>query len=99
MKDRWQEIQNDIGIFTDKTFGQSTLLSKMTHLQDEIEEILASPDDKMEWADCLILFLDAARRTGMDMDVLYNAVQDKMEINKNRKWGEPDENGVVRHVS
>lgn len=96
--DRWQQAQNDIGVFTDKTFGQSTFLSKMTHLKEEIQELLDAPEDESEWADCLILFLDAARCTNMDMDRLYNAVQSKMVINKARKWGAPNEDGIVHHI-
>lgn len=98
MTDRWQQMQNDIGVFTDKTFGESTPQSKAHHLAEEAMEAAADPSDILEWADCTILLLDAVRKAGFTTDDLYAAVQRKMEINKSRKWGDKDENGVVRHV-
>ncbi len=29
---------------------------------------------------------------------ICKAIQEKFEINKARKWGEPDANGVVNHI-
>lgn len=98
MADRWQQLQDDIGVFTDKTFGESTPQSKAHHLAEEAMEAAADPSDIIEWADCTILLLDAVRKAGFTTDDLYAAVQRKMEINKSRKWGDKDENGVVRHV-
>lgn len=98
MTDRWQQMQDDIGVFTDKTFGESTPQSKAHHLAEEAMEAAADPSDIIEWADCTILLLDAVRKAGFTTDDLYAAVQRKMEINKSRKWGDKDENGVVRHV-
>lgn len=98
MTDRWQQMQNDIGVFTDKTFGESTPQSKAHHLAEEAMEAAADPSDIIEWADCTILLLDAVRKAGFTTDDLYAAVARKMEINKSRKWGDKDENGVVRHV-
>jgi hypothetical protein len=98
MTDRWQQMQDDIGVFTDKTFGDSTPQSKAHHLAEEAMEAAADPSDIIEWADCTILLLDAVRKAGFTTDDLYAAVQRKMEINKSRKWGDKDENGVVRHV-
>lgn len=98
MRDRWQQMQDDIGVFTDKTFGESTPQSKAHHLAEEAMEAAADPSDIIEWADCTILLLDAVRKAGFTTDDLFAAVQRKMEINKSRKWGEKDENGVVRHV-
>lgn len=98
MTDRWQQMQNDIGVFTDKTFGESTPQSKAHHLAEEAMEAAADPSDIIEWADCTILLLDAVRKAGFTTDDLYAAVQRKMEINKSRKWGDKDENGVVRHI-
>lgn len=97
-KCRWQEMQDDIGAFTDKTFGHSTVASKMAHLKEECDEVTADPQDLHEWADCLILLLDAARRAGHNIDDLHKAVSEKMDINKKRNWGTADQDGVVRHV-
>lgn len=98
MADRWQQMQDDIGVFTDKTFGDSTPQSKAHHLAEEAMEAASDPSDILEWADCTILLLDAVRKAGFTTEDLYAAMQRKMEINKSRKWGEKDDNGVVRHV-
>jgi len=97
-QDHWQKMQDDIGAFTEKTFGKGTVKGKITHLAEELEEVLAAPDDRHEWADCMILLLGAARCAGLDMNDLYQAMQEKMDINRKRKWGPPDEDGIVRHV-
>lgn len=96
--DRWQKLQDDIGVFSDKTFGVSTARAKAMHLREEAKEAADDPSDVIEWADCMILLLDAARVAGFKTEDIYQAVLRKMEINKSRSWGEPDENGVVRHV-
>lgn len=98
MSDRWQQLQDDIGVFTDKTFGASTPQAKAHHLAEEAMEAAADPSDILEWADCTILLLDAVRKAGFTTEDLHAAVLRKMEINKARKWGEKDANGVVRHV-
>ena len=96
--DRWQQLQDDIGVFTDKTFGQSTPRAKALHLSEEALEAAADPQDIIEWADCTILLLDGIRKAGYTTEDLFQAVLRKMEINRNRKWGPVDENGVSRHV-
>lgn len=98
MRDKWQKLQDDIGLFTDKTFPDSTARSKALHLSEEAREAAADPTDQLEWADCMILLLDAARKAGYSTDDIYNAVLRKMEINKNRIWGKQDSDGVVRHI-
>lgn len=52
-----------------------------------------------EFADCLMLLLDAARCLGFNATVLLSYCRGKLEINKKREWGKPDENGVVRHIN
>ena len=96
--DKWQDLQNDIAAFTDSVFGASNPVSKLKHLREEVDELIEEPNHTHEWADCMILLIDAAKKAGHDMDDLYRFVNEKMAINKTRKWGEPDEDGVVRHV-
>ena len=52
----------------------------------------------IEFADCFILLLDAARKEGLFAKDILKAIVNKMEINKARKWGKPDENGVMEHI-
>jgi len=96
--DRWQQLQDEIGIFTEKTFPNATAKSKALHLAEEAHEAAADPADVLEWADCMILLLDGARKAGFSTNDIHRAVLKKMEINKQRAWNAADKDGVVRHV-
>lgn len=94
---RWQALQDDIALFTEKAFPASTARSKALHLAEEAREAAEEPADAREWADCLILLLDGARKAGFSAQDLHEAARRKMEIIRGREWGEPDGDGVVRH--
>ncbi len=66
----------------------------MAHLRREVDE-LAADHSPEEAADCFILLLGHAHENGYD---LLAAAKRKMAINYERKWGEPDEEGVVEHI-
>ncbi len=51
-----------------------------------------------EFADCFLLLFGAAAAYGMSYEDICNCIDLKMEINKKRKWGKPDANGVVNHI-
>lgn len=48
-----------------------------------------------ELADCFILLLDMAHVINTD---ILDEARKKLEINRQRTWGEPDEHGVIEHV-
>lgn len=52
----------------------------------------------LEYADCFMLLLDSATHLGLSANDLIAYSRIKLEINKARKWGVPDENGVVEHI-
>jgi len=52
----------------------------------------------MESVDCFTLLLDVLAHEQFDVNELVEASYFKLEINKKRKWGKPDENGVVEHI-
>lgn len=87
------------------TFPQATTLSKLNHLEEEIEELHVdlvekAPESNIrsEFADCFILLFGAAASHGMSYSDICTAIKDKMAINITRKWGKPDANGVVNHI-
>jgi NTP pyrophosphatase (non-canonical NTP hydrolase) len=87
-----------------KTFPNTIPESAAQHLIEEAEELLLeikypTSNLKFELADCFILLMGIASLSGMDYDDISNAILEKMSINKKRKWGTPDENGVVKHIS
>lgn len=51
-----------------------------------------------EFADCLLLLLDASRRAGMSPEDLVRAATLKMVINRERVWPTPESNKPVEHV-
>lgn len=67
-------------------------------LRDGNKRDEAMKDCLYEFADCFMLLLDSARSFGLDSKTLIEFTHLKLEINKNRKWGKPDENGVVEHI-
>ena len=91
---RWQK-----NVFKDKinTFGL------LTHLVDEAYETQSAvkhndPDKRLEFADCFILLMGAAKADGMSYEDICQAIKEKLEINKKRVWNEPDSNGVINHI-
>lgn len=105
-----QKLINEIGLWSELTFSHQNSISKLHHLQKEVAELInaigqapSEPDKKneevhLEFADCFILLLDAARKQGFTAQNILDAIVDKMDINKSKKWGKPDENGVMEHI-
>jgi NTP pyrophosphatase (non-canonical NTP hydrolase) len=87
-----------------KTFGESTAHSKACHLREEVEELIEALEQgyeeriKEEFADCFFLLYGAAKAHGMTYEEIGRAIEEKLKINKTRKWDKPDPNGVVKHV-
>ena len=95
---------NEIAAWQKETFGQATPLSKIAHLAKELSElsydlINNKPERRLEYADCFFLLFGSAAADGMTYQDICQAIQEKFEINKARKWGNPDENGIVEHIS
>lgn len=71
----------------------------LKHMRKEIEEVLANPTDLQEYADLLLLLLDASRRAGIGPYSLIRAGQAKLKINKERTWPKPTGmSDAVEHV-
>lgn len=106
------ELQfNEISKWQKETFGQATPFSKLAHLAQEMVELkdaMVNEKEKptaanfnnvrMEYADCFILLFGSAASYGFSFENITDLIQEKFDINKNRKWGNPDENGVVNHI-
>lgn len=98
-----KELFEKITKWQDETFGESTSLSKLSHLEQEIKELKAdikvlNIDFRLEFADCFFLLFGAAHKEGLSFEDICNALNEKLEINKKRSWGKPDEDGVVNHI-
>jgi len=78
------------------------LLEEAQELINAIEAYKKNPtnrklfdDVRYELADIVGFAYDIAGDFGIN---LTTAILEKMEINKKRKWHEPDENGMIRHI-
>lgn len=80
------DLAADHSAWSQATFGPGGPLGSLKHLELEAREAQESPGDITEYADCLLLLLDAARRAGFGPLALIMAARDKMKINKQRKW-------------
>lgn len=79
-----------------KLFGERTPLSPLTHLREEIQEVIDNPSDIMEYADCTTLIFDALRLAGFTLEDLEKAMAAKLQINKRREWIQVGE-GETKH--
>jgi len=50
-----------------------------------------------EFADCLFLIFDAARRAGFTFEQLRIAVNEKLKVNRARRWGPKSADGITEH--
>ena len=94
-------LQKAIHEWQMETFKSSDEESKFNHLAEEMvelkEAIISGTNEEleMEIADCFLLLTGIASLR--DIDIIA-AARKKLEINKQRDWGEPDELGIVRHI-
>jgi NTP pyrophosphatase (non-canonical NTP hydrolase) len=107
-----KEMFNEITAWQDLVFTKATSMSAANHLHEEVKELLCElnyghtgflSDEqkekiKAEYADCFLLLFGSAHRFGMSYEDICKAINDKMEINKKRKWGNVNEQGYVKHV-
>jgi len=84
--------------WSNNTFGEGRHPNgPLKHLAKEVEETLAMPYDRMEYADMFLLLLDAWRNAGNPIEDLITVAQDKLNINKQRTWGPLDADGISMH--
>lgn len=97
--------------FDNGEFNRKRSLPISHHLQKESIELTnaISIDQKIdcsytkiavqdELADVFMLLLDTATHYGINAEELLKITSNKLEINKKRKWGVPNKNGVVEHI-
>ena len=87
-------LQYEIGKWGEQTFGAGRPGPILAHFKKEVKELLENGEPS-EAADCLILLFQHAYSTGYD---LMDEVRKKMEINRKRRWGKPDSEGVIEHI-
>jgi len=106
-----QELMDEIGKWSSEQFKGQTAVSKLHHLKKEVPELIEAIEINektpfkdgrknilFEFADNLMLLLDAANKQNITADTLISFTVEKLAINKKREWHAPDENGVYLHV-
>jgi len=99
-----QHLVDSIVEWSTATFGdrQTTAIPVVHHLIKESNELIDALESgfefKEEFADCFMLLLESANTCGISAKELVDLTYAKLEKNKLRKWGAPDEHGVIEHV-
>jgi hypothetical protein len=100
--DPFQKFYSETNEWQKATFGDATALSKLHHLAKEVQETIEAIEKgepaEPEFADLFILTIGATGSYGLDANRLLEICEDKMAVNRERKWGKPDANGVVEHI-
>lgn len=91
----------DQALWSAETFGPGFRTGVFRHIEKEVKEAEAKPDDVSEWADLLILTFDGAMRAGHQPEDILRAYHTKMVENQRRQW--PDWRGLptdqpIEHV-
>ena len=73
-------------------------MSRLKHLEKEIQELIETPTDLEEYVDCFALLMLAMRHEGVSLSDLYEGMEGKLITNKLRKWGKVNEDGFVEHI-
>lgn len=90
-----ETLQERIAEWADRVYPTRTPEVAFAKMVGEVGEILANPEDPLEWADVAILLLDAAKLRGID---IVQASHMKMEINEKRTWKVDPRTGLMSHV-
>lgn len=95
------DLYRDHARWSQSTFGaddERGPLGPIRHLRKETDELEAAPTDPEEYADALLLLLDASRRAGIGLKELIAAARAKLEVNKARDWPKGRADQPVEHA-
>ncbi len=106
-----KEMFEEITAWQKQVFTKATAKTAVAHLFEEVKELNGALYDEdhvidfekrrkvlMEYADCFLLLFGSASLYGLSYEDICKAINDKMEINKQRKWGEVNDQGYVKHI-
>lgn len=103
-----QNLMTEISTWSSQQFptlvGTRGIIAKLAHLKEEATELqqAVDNDDKKgivdEIADCFMLLLDVANDLKISENDIIRFSHAKLVVNKDRKWGKPDNNGLIHHI-
>ena len=91
----------NIRSWSEETFGTRAVrgpIGPLKHLRKEAKEAIAEPGDIKEYADCIILIIDACWRAGFTPSQMEAAVNRKVTENKLRSYPKPTGDEISEHV-
>ena len=96
---RW--LHTDIVKWTTDTFGtpaERGPKGPLLHLIKEANEAIEAPTDHSEYADCLILVIDASHRAGMSYEDLWLEAYKKLQVLQTRTYPKVADGEVSEHI-
>lgn len=87
---------NEIGLWSKQELPDASAISHIIKLKHEADEVIADPGNHEEYADCLIALVAGAWKSGITLDELIKATENKLLINKKRKWIKQAD-GIYQH--
>lgn len=97
----FEAFGNAAWAWSEPTFGtvaEKGPIGPLKHLIKEAGEAIADPTDVMEYADCLLLVLDASRRAGITPLELLATGWKKLAILKTRTYLKTPDGEISEHV-
>ncbi len=92
------QVRREHAEWSKSTFGDVGPVGPLKHLSKEALEAAAEPGDLSEWADMQFLLWDAQRRAGITDEQITAACIEKLAINKQRQWPEPQDGEPRLHI-
>lgn len=95
------EFYYDHAAWSQETFGDDTVRGPqgpLKHMIKEVNECLKDPKNIEEYADLLLLWVDATRRAGFSPIAMIQAARAKLNRCKEREWPKPSADEPVEHV-
>lgn len=95
------DLWRDHAEWSQATFGADSVrgpTGPLKHLAREVQEALADPTDREEYADLLLLLMDSSRRAGLSLMELLKEGAKKLDRNKTRTWPQGSADEPVEHV-
>lgn len=96
-----ESLSREHAEWSQATFGSDAKrgpIGPLRHLAKEAQEAAEKPGDIVEYADCLLLVLDASRRAGFKPMELLRATYAKLQVNKRRQWPTAPSDEPVEHI-
>jgi hypothetical protein len=92
-----KELYEKIGNISKELYPKSNSIHHMVKLKEEINEVIENPTDIVEYVDCFICLISAVHNSDISLSDIVEKINEKLEINKKRKWKLMDD-GTYKHI-